>query len=82
MHKPCENWHGFTPLVCIVASSRRIETGEGKKKKERKKSKEVEEEKKKKREERKGSNKRRKRLSAWEAWSPSERIKKFIATRV
>lgn len=34
MHKPCENRHGFTPLVCIVASPRRIETGGGKKSKE------------------------------------------------
>lgn len=46
-----------------------------------KKSKEVEEKKgrKKKRKENKGKEAR---LSAWEAWSPSERIKKFIATRV
>lgn len=62
-------------LLHLYALLRRIETGG------EKKSKEVEEKKgrKKKRKEKKGKEAR---LSAWEAWSPSERIKKFIATRV
>lgn len=77
-HKPCGNRHGFTPLLCIVASPRRIET-EGEVEGKRGWSKEVEKKRKEKKK-RKGKEKKRKeaikrrkrrRLSTWErrAWS-------------
>lgn len=55
-HKPCGNRHGFTPLLCIVASPRRIET-EGEVEGKRGWSKEVEKKGKKKK---RGKEKRRK----------------------
>lgn len=68
-HKPCGNRHGFTPLLCIVASPRRIETEGGSEEGKRGWSKEVEKkEKKEKEKKRKEAIKRRKRrrLSTWE----------------